>query len=145
MSKWTKEEKDEAIGRLKARLTPGDTIYTTVHSVSSSGMSRQISLYITEKNEHVKNGMWICDITRLAARAIGGSLDRKNNEYLVMGGVGMDVCFEAVYCLGNALYPDGVPCAGEKWCRSNDHTNGSHDYSDHIHRDGGYAFRKESL
>lgn len=51
------ELRETAIKRLKKQLKPGKTVYTIIRSVSSSGMSRKISLAIASKNE-IQNIDW---------------------------------------------------------------------------------------
>ena len=49
----------------------------------------------------------------------------------------------------HALWPNGVPCAGQGRCQSNDHVNRGplrDDYRPEIvHAEGGYALRQEWL
>jgi hypothetical protein len=119
-------EKTEAIARLRKDygIKPGTVIYTSVRHVSRSGMSRVISLYVVHKGE-------ILSISSLVAKACGYSMDR-NYFGIKSNGCGMDMCFEAVYNLGSALWPKGTP-------RPHRTRNGQPDSS------GGYALRKNDL
>ena len=148
MSNYTPEQ-IEYRDALRAMLTPGQTVYTSLEHVSRSGMSRRISLYI------VVDGS-IQDITWQAAKAGAGKLHRDGG--IVMGGCGMDMGFALVYNLGRTLYPNGVPCTGgtgytptgrkarHPRCGSNDHINGDHVYrKGKLHKDSGYAFKQEWL
>ena len=148
MSNYTREQLEQQ-DTLRALLSPGQTVYTSLDHVSRSGMSRRISLYI------VVDGS-IRDITWHAAKAGVGKLHREGG--IVMGGCGMDMGFALVYNLGRALYPNGVPCTGSKGytptgrkakaprCGSNDHVNGDRVYrKGKLHGDSGYAFKQEWL
>jgi hypothetical protein len=132
--KHTKQEVEEARGRLLELLKPGDTVYTVLRHVSRSGMSRVISLYVIVDGEP----RWL---DGYASRVMGTTLDR-DREGLKIGGCGMDMGFALVYDLSYCLWPKGVPCTGEH-CLSNDHSNGDRDYTvGKVHQDGGYALRQ---
>lgn len=95
------------------------TIYTTVLSVSRSGMTRTIKTTVTYKgNAH--------DVSHLVAAALGRRWDRDRGG-VVVGGCGMDMTFEVVYALSRALWPKGHKCngisEGKHRCPSNDHSN----------------------
>jgi hypothetical protein len=119
-------DKTEAIKRLRKDygVKPGTKIYTTVKHVARSGMSRTISLYVVRKGE-------ILDITSLVARAVGYSMDHKRWG-IRSHGCGMDMCFEAVYNLGCAMWPKGTP-------KPHSTRNGKPDNS------GGYALKKHDI
>ena len=133
---YTKSEIEQAKEYLKEYTQPGTTLYTILRQVSRSGMSRHISVLAP-----VKDGMY--DITHLVAKVIG---ERRNQDDggLVIGGAGMDMGFEVVYRLSQALYRDGFTCIGEK-CPSNDHSNFDRDYTPHKHSSGGYALKQRWL
>lgn len=141
-------DRKEGLDYLRPLLQPGQKIYTSVVKVNRNGDSRHIKLYLVKDNS-------ILDITRWVALAEGYKRN-PNTGGIIVGGGGMNMCFMVVYSLGKALYPDGVPCTGNssctltpdgrERCQSNDHVNGSKDYTiGHLHRDGGYAFREISL
>ena len=78
----------------------GDTpvIYTIVRSVSSTGMTRHISLKVAQGGE-------IYDITYSAALALGERLyDKGGYNTIKQNGTGMDMCFNLVYNLSSVLY-----------------------------------------
>lgn len=138
--------KDEAIEMLREELHPGDTVFTILRHVSSSGMTRWISP-MTIPDDRVRDWTY----------AVGLVTDSKTNgqyEGVKRGGCGMDMGFDLVYSLSRRLFPDGFGCIGEK-CPSNDHSNGDRDYTPHVgqrdaeafgeshwHRDGGYALNQ---
>jgi len=63
----------------------GDTVYTIVRSVSASGMSRTLSLYIVKDNRLV-------NITYYAAHALEWRLvDVNGSRVMRVGGCGMDM------------------------------------------------------
>lgn len=137
LTKTHQAERHDAVTRLRELVKPGDTVYTVLRHVSSSGMTREISLYVMIDNEP----FWL---TGLAARAMGDRTGKRDG--IIVGGCGMDMGYHLVYNLGRTLWPNGVPCAGEQ-CQSNDHNNGDRDRSDStkVHTDGGYALRQRWL
>lgn len=85
---------------LEYYLNEGDTVYTVLRSVSSSGMSRTISLKVA------RNGK-ILDLTYFASVVLGWPLVEKNgSRALRVGGCGMDMGFHTVYSLAAALFRD---------------------------------------
>ena len=97
-------EREESIERLRA-LFAGDSkpvIHTITRHVSSSGMSRDISLiYATSAG--------LTNITYSAALALGWPLSEKSgNRAVRVSGCGMDMGFHLVYTLSLVLYRDVV-------------------------------------
>lgn len=97
--------REYARSELRKRIKPGDTVYCIVRSVSKSGLSRVISLYIVE-NGKLRN------IDGLASDAMA-RMDAKDRSGFVVHGCGMDMCFATVYDLGRYLYPDGFGVEGK--------------------------------
>lgn len=139
--KYSKQERDESLARLREWIKPGDTVYTILRNVSRSGMQREIGIVLLS-NE--KNGRPI-DLhpNHAVAVVLGERLGKRDG--VIVGGCGMDMGFHIVYNLGRILWPDGFECIGEKLCRSNDHTNGDRNYKPHHHTDGGYALNHRWL
>lgn len=127
--------KEEATERLKELLKPGDTVYTILRHVSSSGMTRDISLVILKPDQQ---GIRPFHADYHAATLL--ELKEKNNGVRIPG-CGMDMGFALVYELSRTLWPDGFDCIGEG-CPSNDHVN--REETSH-HRDGGYALKQAWL
>lgn len=100
-------------------VKPGTTVYTQLHSVSKSGMSRRISL------KAVRDGQ-IADITYPAAILMGDKVSDKGG--IVVTGCGMDMGFALVYNLGHYLWSNGTP-------EPHSSRNGAPDNA------GGYALR----
>ena len=98
-----KEDQGYAIERLTDHyLAPNDRVYTLIRHVSSSGMSRDISLFIAQGGE-------IIDITYYAAHAIGWRLVERNGHRAIrVSGCGMDMGFHTVYTLSSVLYRGAV-------------------------------------
>ena len=91
-----KLEQDKA--ELKDMLGATPNVYTILRSVSSSGMSRHISLKIVHKGE-------LIDITYLAARVLGDKLSEKlGHNTIRVNGCGMDMGFHLTYNLSSVLY-----------------------------------------
>lgn len=137
MARFSKQDQREAREALAKRLTPGQTITTVLRSVSRSGMSRTLSVFVVEDGT-------LQNITYPVAVACGYTLN--DQHHLKVGGCGFDAGHDVAYNLGYALFGKGYGCIGEG-CQSNDHSNGDRDYTpdngygDHWHTDGGYAFR----
>jgi hypothetical protein len=91
---------------LRKLLKPGDTVHCIIRSVSRSGMSRVISLY-------VKQGDDMRNIDSLACDAIGSDVYPLGRDGLKVGGCGMDMCFAVVYHLSRRLLPDGFGVEGD--------------------------------
>ena len=88
-------------------LREGSTVYTVLRSVSSSGMTRHISLLVA-------NGDEITDITYYAAGVLGDSLyERNGSRSIRVNGAGMDMGFHLVYSLSSVLF-HGQDRAGYK-------------------------------
>lgn len=140
-----KAEQEDAIKRLREEIKPGSTLFTVARHVSSSGMSRSISVYqLKGRRGNVQPYDW----SYLVAKAIDEKIDQ-THDGIKIGGAGMDMGFELVYRLSWALYggKHGYPCLGDK-CPSNVHVN------DHtaprgkgkgIRHDDGYAINHRWL
>lgn len=126
--KTNNELKGNAIASLKKRLRAGDTVYHVCKQVSRSGMSRQITFFIADKDKKI-----VC-IDWEISHACGYTRD-KNNGALKVSGCGMDMGFSVVYNLGRVLFPKGFKLAKNQHGRNGD-TSG-------IDKDGGYAFKSE--
>ena len=74
-----------------------NAVYAKVDSVSRSGMSRKISLYIVYRNE-------IYCLNWGFGSIFGDRVDIKTHD-VIIGGCGMDMLFEANYRLFKALCP----------------------------------------
>lgn len=136
--KQKEEQKQTSLAFLKEKLKPGDAVYTKLCSVSRSGMSRNVDVYIFQDNEPVCINRHIANITPF----------RFNDKHgcLSINGYGFDAGFKVVYILAHCLFPEGFTCIGKgeidhgtKGCPSNDHSNGDQNYEPHHHEEGGYA------
>jgi hypothetical protein len=79
-------------------LKEGDTVYTVLRSVSSSGMSRTISLKVAKEGK-------ILDLTYYASILLDWTLVEVNgSRALRVGGCGMDMGFHTVYTLSRVLF-----------------------------------------
>lgn len=121
--------KTEARAELLKILQPGSTVYSNVIHVSKSGMLRVLDLYVAliDDNGHP----YIRRISWLAHHAAELCWNSRH-EGVSMSGCGYNVCFEAVYRLGLALWPDGTP-------EPHGTRNGEPDSN------GGYALKEVSL
>lgn len=137
---------EECKETLRKFVKPGDTVYTSLLSVSSSGMSRHITVHIPiiGQDEWNKGELDIFNITGMVARVLGYRVNDRDGA-LVIGGCGMDMGHHVVYSLGRALFRDQkFTCIGSR-CPSNDHTNGDRNYRPHVHSDEGYSLRQRWL
>jgi len=117
--KTTKAEKEEAKAALLRLLNPGQTVYTVLRHVSSSGMSRWIDMYTivqfpektwnkkTDKAEltgHMEAPR-LQFLSGYAGTLLDYPRDRKRDG-LRVGGCGMDMGFHLVYTLSSVLFRD---------------------------------------
>jgi hypothetical protein len=143
MSRRTKaqeQERAEAIARLRQWIKPGDTVYTILDHVSSSGMSRAIRVVVPTityayDTEHAQpldvvhgtpTGVDFIHPNHAIGVVLGLKHWRRNGreqDALVVGGCGMDMGFHLVYELSYALYGDGYACLGKGKCPSSYHNN----------------------
>ena len=86
-------DREWADAQLKKLVGKGETLYTVLTNVSSSGLSRRFKVLIVKKGE-------IADISRIVCDA----LDYRNyNDNVVVGGAGMDMSFHLVYQIAGHL------------------------------------------
>ena len=101
MARYTKTEIAESMATLRKLLRPGTEVRTILRHVSSSGMSRRISLLVVHKGE-------ITDITWDAARVLGypirGRAGYVQDVGLTVGGCGMDMGYHLVNSLSYAVH-----------------------------------------
>ena len=90
----------DATQTLRELLQPGQTIFCTLRSVSSSGMSRRISFHSIVGDELRSLDYLMSHALRYKQSSSGG---------LVVSGCGMDMAFSVVYNLGAVLWPNGTP------------------------------------
>lgn len=128
--KLTKSQKDsrrkESLDILHQWLKPGDTVYSVLRHVSTSGMSRRFDFYVIRDN-----------VPRMITGHMSHVLDCRLSSKggLVVNGCGMDMGFHMVYNLGRTLYPQGFYLSKDQHGRNGD-TSGRE-------TDGGYAFRHQ--
>lgn len=115
-----RDDRDAAIAELKKILKPGDTVYTVLRKVASTGMSRWIDVYVIRDNRP----RWL---TGYVARACRIRRAEGGHGPLLVGGAGMDMGFHVAYSLGRALFADSFKCTGQRdgkrRCPANDHFN----------------------
>lgn len=92
---------EQCAAKLREMLKPGQTVYTILRHVSSSGMSRRISLAIVDSEGKLRN------IDFWAANAMDDKIHKDGG--IVISGCGMDMGFALVYNLGRTLWPNGTP------------------------------------
>jgi len=92
-------EAKESIKILKEYLKKDMTIHSIIRSVSNSGMTRNISFKITDKDN-------ILDLSYHMARALKYPFNDKKHAIKVSG-CGMDMAFHVVHNLSHVLYGTG--------------------------------------
>lgn len=118
---------------LQSMLKAGDVVYTKLDSVSSSGMSRVISVYIARMGDdryYLGAIPHIVNISYLVGKATERSLT--NSGGVRARGCGMDMGFELIYTLSRKLFPEGFKVTGRG---RNGDTSG-------WDNDGGYALKQ---
>lgn len=101
----SKKEREEAIGRLKTWIKPGDTLYLVLRHRSASGMSRTIGVKgfsVDSSTGEIRD--W--EFSYNVALALGWRFNR-DREGVTVGGCGMDMGFHLVYELAGVLFGDG--------------------------------------
>lgn len=96
MPRTTKQERETALTELRALCPPGTTVYTVLRSVSRSGMSRVIDLYVIQDGEP----RWLSGYAR---HVLDYRLAKQDRGLCVSGG-GMDMGFHLVHSLSYALH-----------------------------------------
>jgi hypothetical protein len=93
------EERENAIAYLREILKNEERprLYTILRKVSSSGMSRQISVKFAKDGE-------VFDLTYSVAKALEWPLVEGFNRAIKVHGAGMDMGFHLVYTLSAVLY-----------------------------------------
>ena len=94
---WQKEQAFNLLPSLKKAIAGNGKIYAQVNSVSRSGMSRTITLFIIHKNEIVNLNYTIFSKVYADKSDLREGIARIN-------GCGMDMLFEATYRLYNFLF-----------------------------------------
>ena len=99
MARVTKEEQQLAVQNMGRYINEGDTIYTILKKVSSSGMSRQIAVV-------VRTDTGISNISWWVARALGYRMS-KDRDCFSISGCGQDMGYAVAYDIGATLFGDG--------------------------------------
>ena len=92
-----RQEQAEAIETLRRDFPQDSTVHTVIRHVTSSGMSRSISVLCVGEDDD------IYDVSYLVARALGWRVDQTHGGVKV-NGAGMDMAFHLVYSLSQTLY-----------------------------------------
>lgn len=104
MTKLTTEQQEYRDGLMKM-LPKGSKIYTLIRSVSSSGISRRISVFAIIDGELIDLD-WHIERAGIAKR-------RANKSGLYIQGCGMDMCFALTYDIAQTLHGDGYSITNE--------------------------------
>ena len=107
------EQQETSITFLKENIKADNIIYTSLQSVSSTGMSRRLKIYIVKDNQ-------IIDITYDTANALEYRYNFEKGS-LIIGGCGMDMGYYVVCSLTSLLNtrvtPENTNCykLNHKW------------------------------
>jgi predicted HAD superfamily phosphohydrolase len=100
ISKADKLEAEERLRELFDEL-PKKTAYTVTRKVSSSGMTRRMSVFVVDTDGDLR------DISYYVGAVLGWSItDVMGHRTVRVDGCGMDMGFHLVYSLSYALYRD---------------------------------------
>ena len=113
----------DIIKKLHSRKYP---VYTTVHKVSRSGMSREINVFIIVNNSRI----WLVPLIE----KFGTYKRRSGSDYLNVSGCGMDMGFSVVYGFSHTIFPHGFKLHKKEHGRNGDKS--SYD------NDGGYGLKQ---
>ncbi len=95
MKKYTNEQRIEAIEQLtRAGVNQSSQIYAVLRKVSASGNSRQVSYFVVKDNN-------LFNITFAVGVLSSQPLTTSGDIAVKITGCGMDMCFEALYNVGN--------------------------------------------
>lgn len=108
MKKYTTDQIKEARERLLEVVKPGDTLHTVLRHVSSSGMSRVISVVKIHEGNNSNGKPFLLNLDYSVAVVLGLSADPRG---IKVGGGGMDMGYHLVYSLGSALFGRGEETA----------------------------------
>ena len=96
-------ERTEAIEKLHAIISKGDTLHTILRHVSSSGMSRVISVvYVAPDGDILSLDYLISQLGVYKRTPVSAKHDG-----LKVGGAGMDMGFAVVYDVAQTVFQDG--------------------------------------
>lgn len=96
---------EDARAFLSDVLREGSTVHAVIRSVSASGMSRTMSLYVVSDRY---GSPQIVNVTWHVSKLLGYSLrDVHGHRVIRVHGAGMDMVFAVVYDLSNTLFGNG--------------------------------------
>ena len=131
------ENREGIIKELKDLFKKADyRAYTKLISVSRSGMSRVISVYVIVDNQPICIDWHIEQL---------GLYKRKQYDGLKVGGCGMDMGFSVVYNLSSLLYPKGFRIRKKDTNRNAINGKKPTDKGYNWDKDGGYRLKQSWL
>jgi hypothetical protein len=108
MRKATKAEREEAIAWFRENCPKGSTIYTVLRHRSSSGMLRRIGLVVILPGAMKKDEPTLRFPDYAGAVVYNDKATTADDpEGITVRGCGMDMGFELVYSIAQAVYGDG--------------------------------------
>ena len=91
-------KQQESIKYLKSVIKPNSIVYIVQNSVSNSGMTRRLDLFIKTKGSRLQRITW--EVSNILEWNL-------NDRGLKVGGCGMDMHFHTMNVLTSYLYPRG--------------------------------------
>jgi hypothetical protein len=127
--KTTKENKESARNYLIPLFEEDRMVYTKLDHVSSSGMTRHISVFVARDNQIINITWYVSQLVEMKRNDKDGGI--------IIGGCGMDMGFALIYDLSRILYPDGFKLKDGEHGRNGDTSS--------FDKDGGYCLKQRWL
>lgn len=102
-----RQQRDQAIERLRETFPRGATVNVIIKHVTGSGMQRSMTVLSVDEDGVIHNDSW------LVARALEWRFDDRRDAVKV-NGCGMDMVFHLAYVLAQVLYGDGYALNSRK-------------------------------
>lgn len=102
------DKRSAALDDLRAYLEYGDTVYTALDHVSTSGMTRHIKVYVMTESGPM--GIW-SDV----AYALGYAHNANGHAGVKVQGAGMDMGYKIVHDLSCALFDGDGYALSHRW------------------------------
>ena len=96
------QQQQAAMDDLHWLLKPGDTVWSLNRHTSASGMTHCFDFYTIQDNQLLRLTHLICVVCEYRQ-------DTRHGYALKTTGCGMDMAFQVIYNLGQAMWPDGTP------------------------------------
>ena len=99
--------KNEAIAQLQKYVAMDSEVIVVMHSVSKSGMSRKLSVYVVDAGKKL---IWLNGFVSQA-----GICKIDINQKLIVNGCGMDILFHLSYLIKSKLYGSKIAQVNQQY------------------------------